>query len=334
MEDNVNKKRDKKGFPDDWDQEKWKDGNETLWTPNFVSEGKFSVDITDDAKNFTFFSMFVTDEVLQSIVLETNRYAAEFLENNLEKLPPKSRFRLWKEKLSLDKLKQFLALTFYFGVVQKQNVKSCWTKDSIYMTSFPPNVMSRDEFFNIFSLLHLNDNSAYVKKGHNDYDLCKKLGFFYEYVTHRFSEVWSPRQNLSIDEGCIPFKGRIHFRCYNPSKIYKYHIKTYKLVHSSINYCLEFTLYTGVNGFQLTDYGVTHDLVMFMCRKYLNQGYIIFMDNYYTSPFLPSSLHLQTSSSASFVPSKKSLSLPLPLSFNIKKRNVIRILYPVLSFIT
>ena len=74
------------------------------------------------------------------------------------------------------------------------------------MTSFPPNVMSRDEFFNIFSLLHLNDNIAYVKKGHNGYDPCKKLGFFYEFVTQRFAEVWVPHQNISVDEGCIPFK--------------------------------------------------------------------------------------------------------------------------------
>ena len=72
-----------------------------------------------------------------------------------------------------------------------------------------------------FSFLHLNDNAVYVNKGQEGYDPCKKLGYFHEYVTSRFSEVWLPNQNLSIDEGCIPFKGRIHFRCYNPKKIDK-----------------------------------------------------------------------------------------------------------------
>lgn len=276
-----------KGVPNDWDGTKWKDGNiETPWIPQFANEGRFLINIPDDADELYFFTLFVTDEVLQSIVTETNRYAAEFLEKNHEKLKPKSRFRLWKKDLSVDKLKKFIALTFYFGVVQKRNVKSYWSTDSIYSTPFPSNIMSRDEFFNIFSFLHLNDNSTYINKGQDGYNPCKKLGFFYEFVTSRFSEVWLPRQNLSIDEGCVPFKGRIHFRCYNPKKIDKYHIKTYKLVDSSINYCLEFSLYTGVHNFPLSEFGVTYDLVLYMCRKYMNQGYIIFMDNYYTSPFL------------------------------------------------
>ena len=53
------------------------------------------------------------------------------------------------------------------------------------------------------------------------------------------------------------------------------------------------------------------------------------------SPMLSSSTSsssLQTSSSESSVPSKKSLSLPLPLSSNIEGRNIIRIQYPVSSF--
>ena len=51
----MNKNETKKGFPYNWDQEQWKDGDETLWTPNFVSEGKFLVDIPDDAKELHFF---------------------------------------------------------------------------------------------------------------------------------------------------------------------------------------------------------------------------------------------------------------------------------------
>ena len=83
-----------------------------MWTPNFVSEGKLLIDIPDDANELCLFSLFVTDEVLHSIVLETNKYAADFLDKELDKLPPKSRFRLWKKDLTLEKLKQFLTLTF------------------------------------------------------------------------------------------------------------------------------------------------------------------------------------------------------------------------------
>ena len=76
---------------------------------------------------------------MQNIIMKTtlessrnfmkyNRYAAAFLLKNADKLGPKSRFKLWKEGgVSIGKLKKFLALTFYFGMVQKQNLKSYWS---------------------------------------------------------------------------------------------------------------------------------------------------------------------------------------------------------------
>ena len=82
--------------------------------------------------------------------------------------------------------------------------------------------MSRDEFLNIFSFFHLCDNKTYVKKGQEGYDPRKKLGFFYEHITSQLPKIWWPRQNLFVDEGFIPFKGRIHFRRYNPSKTDKH----------------------------------------------------------------------------------------------------------------
>ena len=59
----------------------------------------------------------------------------------------------------------------------KDNVKSYWSTDDVYGTPFPRKVMSRDEFFNIFSFLHLCDNATYVIKGQDGYDP-RKFSFF------------------------------------------------------------------------------------------------------------------------------------------------------------
>ena len=67
--------------------------------------------------------------------------------------------------------------------------------------------MSRDEFLNIFSFIHLCDNKTYVKRGQEGYDPRKKLDFFYEHVTSQLPKIWWPRHYLSVDDGCIPFKG-------------------------------------------------------------------------------------------------------------------------------
>ena len=156
----------------------------------------------------------------------------------------------------------------------------------IFTTHFPAKLLKHDEFFNMFSFLHLCDNATYIKKNQDGYDPRRKLGSFYENVIKVFPKIWLPRQNLSIDERCIPFKGRVHFKCYNSSKIDKYHIKPFKLVDSSNNYCLKFDLYVGIEEENQTEFGKTHDLVFKLVKEYLGKSYIIFMDNFYISPTL------------------------------------------------
>lgn len=34
--------------------------------------------------------------------------------------------------------------------------------------------------------------------------------------------MYEPEQNLLLSEGIVPWKGRLHFQVYNPSKIIKY----------------------------------------------------------------------------------------------------------------
>ena len=143
--------------------------------------------------------------------------------------------------------------------------------------------MSRDEYHNILTFFHLSDNEIYPQKGSPDYGPRKKLGFFYSYIT--------PHQHLSVDEGCIPFKNHVSFKCYNPNKPNKYHLKTFKIVDSITNYACQFDLYVGAEtrdqlNPSITDFGKVHDLVFQLVRQYLGKLYIIYMDNWYSSPFL------------------------------------------------
>ena len=72
----------------------------------------------------------------------------------------------------------------------------------------------------------------------------------------------------------IPFKGRVAFKCYNPSKLDKYHIKTFKVVDSSNNYCLELDLYVGnIYEEEVSAFGSTHDRVMKLLRNYLSKSF-------------------------------------------------------------
>ena len=62
-------------------------------------------------------------------------------------------------------------------------------------------------------------------------------------MLHQFKSIWVPRREISIDEGTIPFKGRLNFKVYNPNKPDKYGIKTYKVCDSTNGYCNMFDVY-------------------------------------------------------------------------------------------
>ena len=94
-----------------------------------------------------------------------------------------------------------------------------------------------------------------------------------------------------MDEGCIPFKGHVSFKYYNPNKPNKYHLKTFKVVDSITNYACQFDLYVGAETSDqlnpsITGFDKVHDLVFQLVRQYLDKSYIIYMDNWYSSPFL------------------------------------------------
>ena len=64
-------------------------------------------------------------------------------------------------------------------------------------------------------------------------------------VENNFCHVYHPEENMSIDEVCCPFKGQLHFRCYNPSKPNRFHIKLFQLSESVSGYIIGFEVYTG-----------------------------------------------------------------------------------------
>ena len=68
---------------------------------------------------------------------------------------------------------------------------------------------------------------------------------FYYFILLFCLLFWNPKQNLSIDEGMISLKGKIHFKVFNPNKLDKYWIKNFKLYDSSKGYCLKSDLHVG-----------------------------------------------------------------------------------------
>ena len=163
--------------------------------------------------------------------------------------------------------------------------------------------MSRNRFQSILWNLHIADDSQNPRHGCPGHDPLSKLRPFISVVENNFCHVYRPDANISIDEACCPFKGHLRFRCYNPAKANRFHIKLFQVSESSTGYIIGFDVYTGKVTFSSAKESCPMDppctrttmLVLILLEKFklLDKGHRVYMDNYYTSPELLEELYFR-----------------------------------------
>jgi len=100
-----------------------------------------------------------------------------------------------------------------------------------------------------------------------------------------------PHAEVSIDERMVKSKARFSFHQYIKNKPTKWGFKLWCLCDSHNGFTNNFTIYRGKEGESLSGNGLGHDVVMNLSSPFLNQGYRIYMDNFYTSPQLLKDLY-------------------------------------------
>ena len=82
-----NRKKQANDSSDGWDMKLWKIGDIKLQPlPKFTAEPGFNFIISDNAHELYFLNLFFTDELLESVTLETNNYPSEYLQKNKDRL--------------------------------------------------------------------------------------------------------------------------------------------------------------------------------------------------------------------------------------------------------
>uniref|UniRef100_A0A3P8TSD3 PiggyBac transposable element-derived protein domain-containing protein n=1 Tax=Amphiprion percula TaxID=161767 RepID=A0A3P8TSD3_AMPPE len=211
-----------------------------------------------------FLSLFLDAEFWSLITNETNRYAHQFLER--EELKPNSRFHDWYD-VTVPEMKAFMALHLCMGLVEKSEIEDYW--DGFWPTYTPGfgKVMSRNRFEVFLSFIHFVNNDERVERGLPGHDRLFKVRPIINMIIPRFSAIYGPHKELSLDEMIIAFKGR----------------STLKLEVSS-GYVLQWSMYTGQNTHDDENIGATHLIVRQLLAPYTGKGHEVYMDSYYTSP--------------------------------------------------
>ena len=130
--------------------------------------------------------------------------------------------RIWKKslytwgvvKMELPTTKwwYFLALTIFMGMTRTGLLQYRWLSTCISTYNYVQNGIWK--YHGIPSLLC--NNADYIKHGQPHYNKKKTLGKALHIMVQQWSSVWKPCRHISIDEGIIPFKGRILLKVYNP----------------------------------------------------------------------------------------------------------------------
>ncbi|KAJ1154739.1 hypothetical protein NDU88_007482, partial [Pleurodeles waltl] len=199
---------------------------------------------TENFLPVNFFELFMDDIFLEEIVEQTNLYAEQFLRDNAARLRPHSRASRWIPT-NLEELKKFLGLTFLMGLIRKPSLSSYWSTSPLMATAIFPAIMSRNRYELLLRMLHFVDNALALPRDHPDSDRLFKIRPVLDHLVDRFSEIYVPGKEISVDESLVLFKGRLVFRQYIPSKRARYGIKLYMLSESSTGYVYNFRVYTG-----------------------------------------------------------------------------------------
>ena len=239
--------------------------------------------------------LFLSNEEVENFVKFTNEYA-EMLINNpdiQERVAENDRtiFKTWKDT-NVDELWMYIGVVLLMGIIKKPEYDMYWTNDPIYSTPIFTRLMSRTRFKELRKMIHFSDSINFDPN-----DALLKLRYLIDTLNTRFATTYIPEQNVCIDEYLSLWKGRLSFKIYIPSKRERYGIKIYMNCESLTGYLLGFIIYTGsetnykdagdmVLPKNFDEYKTPSRVVMSLMAPYINQGYVVTLDNLYSSPEL------------------------------------------------
>uniref|UniRef100_A0A1A7YLU1 Si:ch73-353p21.4 n=1 Tax=Iconisemion striatum TaxID=60296 RepID=A0A1A7YLU1_9TELE len=276
-------------------EEKWHNREEEDITPQplrFMPARKPgpTFDTTTSWSPLSLFQLFFSQSVVRTIIDNTNANAARRLQAGIK--------FVWRA-LTLSDFFIFMAILIFTSLVSVHHRADYWRKVWPYNFPFPADKMTRDRFEAILWSLHLSnpeeDEENERKRNTADYDRLFKIKPLYTDMVTACQAHFQPYQMISIDERMVASKARHSMKQYQKDKPTKWGYKLFVLTDSSTGFTWNFFVYTG-KSVSTTGQGLSYSSVLDLLPfSMLDRGYMLFVDNFYTSPALFRDLRIQKS---------------------------------------
>lgn len=219
---------------------------------------------------FEIFKHFFTKQIVDMIVLETNRAAqTENISTTF--------------KTDSDEIHHYIGILMYMSIYRYPNLESYWGKNA-----FPPiqTTMPVKKFMAIKKYLSFQDESQRIRKGQPGYDPLFRIRELAEEFNKRFDSI-PKTARLCVDEQMCSTKIKHHLRQYLPNKPHKWGVKFFVSCDSQ-GYAYRFEIYNGASDNVILpgapDLGSTSNVVVRLSQTVPDfVHHIIYFDNFYTS---------------------------------------------------
>ena len=125
-----------------------------------------------------------------------NRYAAQCLEGTS---------KVWTT--DDNEIKAYFGFYILMGIVREPEIRDYWSTNPFLHYGPIANKISRKRFEEISKYLHFVDNTNLPARGTPGYHRLQRVKPIVDMLRQRLSAVYSPGENISVDEAMIPFKG-------------------------------------------------------------------------------------------------------------------------------
>ena len=232
-----------------------------------------------------FFRLFFSLDLIKQIVSHTNAYAWNKI---CEKQHYAQSDGSWRETCP-NEIEKLIALIIYFGLVNVSTTHRFWSVKTLYHGLWARKILSRERYKALMAVLHIVDPNA-----EDPSDKLRKVSSFVALFKEKCKSLYQPFQQIAIDERMVKSKHRSGIRQYIKNKPTKWGLKLWVLADSANGYTWDFNVYIGrAAGREVSEYGLGYDVVMKLIDPLLDQGYQLFVDNFYTSPILLKNLFLR-----------------------------------------
>ncbi|XP_070548371.1 piggyBac transposable element-derived protein 4-like [Ptychodera flava] len=182
----------------------------TLFNFNGDESGPFH-DLGCTGDQLDFFRLFMTDDFLDHLVRETNKYA-QFKQDRLQKVDAD-----WSP-VDRNEMKAYFGVIILMGIHSLPEIRDFWSTDDRLHVPGVAKVMSRNKFMKLNQYLHVNDPYAEPDRQDPGRDRLYKVRPIIDVVRSKFPMKFMPFREISIDEAMCKFSGRSPMIQYMPAK--------------------------------------------------------------------------------------------------------------------